>query len=87
MTCRRFEPLLLEIEQELAQGLQDVAGVHHGPLGHAVGVDEDLLIEEWHHHLLAPDVKDLGLPRGCLGFLKNCFNRCFLSVVWKDTAG
>ena len=45
MSYHRFGPLLLKIVQELAQGLHNVAGVHHGPLGHLVGKDVALLIE------------------------------------------
>ena len=73
ISCHRFGPLLLEREHELAQGLHDVTEVHHGPLGHEVGVDEALLIEEGHHRQFAPDAMDLRLQRGCLGFFYKLF--------------
>ena len=73
LSCRRYGPLQLEIEQELAHGFQDVVGIHHGPLGHGDGVDEALANSEGNRHLLAPGVIDLGLEKGSLGLRKKLF--------------
>ena len=59
--CQHYEHLLLEKDQELAQGLYDVNEYLHGPPGPEVGVDEALLVEEGHLPLFALGQKGLGL--------------------------
>jgi hypothetical protein len=55
------QPFLLENLHGLAQGIHDLVGVHHGPPGHVVGVDEAFRVKEGQDHLLSPLNLDLGL--------------------------
>ena len=56
-------PLLPENLVELAQGPHDVVGIHSGPPGHVVGVNQPLRIKEGKNHLLGAGGMNFGLDR------------------------
>ena len=47
--------------EELAQGPHNVVGIHHGPPGQVVGVDQPLCIKLGNNHLLRVGGMNLGL--------------------------
>ncbi len=61
VSSHHLQPLFPQNLQKRAQGLYDVAGIHHSPPGHVVGIDEALVVEEGQDHLLGPGCMDLGL--------------------------
>ena len=64
----RYVPYLLKILHKLAQSLHNEVGIHCGPPGPEVGVDEALVVEEDKDHLFGLAQMDLGLewPRQAL---------------------
>jgi hypothetical protein len=59
-------PLLLEVLQELAHGLDDEVGVNGGTLGNKVYVDEALSVQKHHDYLFGPVGVHSGLYGACL---------------------
>ena len=53
--------LLPENLEELAQGPHNVVGIHPGPPGHVVGVDQPRRLKEGNNHLLRVGGMNLGL--------------------------
>jgi hypothetical protein len=86
LSLSHYWPLLPENLHQLAQGFHDVVGIHCGPLGHIIGVDDPFGIEKCQHHLLGPAGLDLGMMGPGWPFGSHCFDCCSVSGVWKDTA-
>ena len=59
--------------EELAQGPHNVVGIHHGPPGQVVGVDQHLHIKEGSSHQLRASGMNLGLNRTCQSLIKPLF--------------
>jgi hypothetical protein len=76
-----IQSLLLENQQEPAQGLHNVVRVECLALGHIVCIDEPLVVEKRKDHLFAPSGMDLGFDRSRLAFLVHCLDCTFISGV------
>jgi hypothetical protein len=77
--CCPHHPFLL---QSLPRDAQDnVGSMDSDDQKHTVGEYHLLLIKEWHHHLLCPEVLDFGLDGSGDHLLIHCMD-CIASGVW-----
>ena len=65
--------LLPENLEELAQGPHNVVGIHPGPPGHVVVIDQPIHIKEGSSHLLRASGMNLGLNRAWQSLPKPIF--------------